>query len=549
MKLERFTEHYDGREFDLLVIGGGITGATVAYEAALRGLSVALVEKNDYASATSSATSKMIHGGLRYLSKFEFGLVRESLRERRILSSIAPNFIHPMPFIFSMYEKDNMSPKAMKIGMMLYELLSYDKNKLPDKYKKMPHYETLTPEKVCELIPVAPIQGLLGGQLYYDCSSHSPERFTLAFIKSAVKFGAKIANYAEMIDFISVKTATMTYVKGIKVKDKITEREMEIKSKLVINCSGPWADILLGKLKNNQHNHELRRSEGIHIVTRKLLETYVFSGIIDKTKHFFLVPYRNRTLIGTTDKEFKGNPDNYKVTKQSIMEFIGDVNSFFGHDGFLKYEDVLYSYGGLRPLVEDQTEDVYHTSRKYEITGELKNGISGLITVEGGKYTTSRRLAEKAINKVIKILQLPNRSSSSEKTFLYNCEIDNYSKFVEDHIQKYSFLKPNQVEYLCKSYGNELDAVLELMNENLEYKQIVNEDGENLAQVVYACRFESAKTLSDILLRRTGIALLGNPGKEIIEKVAEIAAKELSWVKEKKDSEIQQMMDILRIPQ
>lgn len=549
MTMERFIENYHGKEFDLLVIGGGITGATVAYEAASRGLSVALIEKKDFGSATSAATSKMIHGGLRYLSTFEFGLVRESLRERRILSNIAPNFIHPVPFIFSMYKKDKVSAFAMKIGMILYELFSFDKNWLKDKSKKMPYYETISAEKVKELIPIAPTKDLIGGQLYYDCSSHSPERFTLAFVKSAQKYGASVSNYTEMLDFLIEKQGKLKIVKGISALDTLSGKKIEIRSKLVINCAGPWADLVLDKVKKNHEKQELRRSEGIHIVVNKLVENYIFSSSTEKGKHFFLVPYRNKTLIGTTDKEYIGRPDEYKVTKKAILELINDVNKSMEQGELLKYEDVLYTYGGLRPLVEDQTEDVYNSSRKYEITGEKKNGIAGLITVEGGKYTTSRMLAEKAINKAFKILKYPNKASISEKEYIYSSEIEDFAEFIATKQQQYSFLKPEQVTFLAKSYGNEIDKVLSIFTENSELQQILNADGENLAQVIYAIRYEMAKTLPDILLRRTCLALLGNPGKEIIEKIANIAAKELSWKPEKVQEEIQKMETILKIPE
>jgi len=245
--MKRFIETYKNKEFDLIVIGGGITGATVAYEAASRGLSVALLEKNDFGSATSAATSKMIHGGLRYLSTFEFALVRESLKERRVLMNIAPNFVHPMPFIFSVYEKDKVPNYKMKIGMWLYELLSYDKNRLWDKSRTMPKHKSILPDEVLKLVPGALKDGLVGGHLYYDCSSHSPERLTLAFIKSAVRYGAGVANYSEVKDFIIEKGKKYKTIKGVKVTDKLNHTQHEVKGKMVINCAGPWADILLGK--------------------------------------------------------------------------------------------------------------------------------------------------------------------------------------------------------------------------------------------------------------------------------------------------------------
>ena len=327
--MKRFIEDYRGEEYDLIVIGGGITGATVAYEAASRGLSVALIEKSDFGGATSAATSKMIHGGLRYLATNEFGLVRESLKERRVLTNIAPNFIHPASFLFAVYKKDKIPNYLMKIAMLLYELFSFDKNRLWDKSKKMPHHESVSAEQIEKLFPNALKEGLVGGQMYYDCSSHFPERFTLAFIKSAVKYGASVANYTKVEDFITVESDKMKTVKGVKVMDVLSGKKYNINGKIVINCAGPWADILLDKVKKKTGNKELRRSEGIHIITKKLVDKHIFSGSTVLGKHFFLLPYRNHTIIGTTDKEFLGDPDDYKITKKAIVELLDDVNNSF----------------------------------------------------------------------------------------------------------------------------------------------------------------------------------------------------------------------------
>ena len=225
--MERFIDNYKDKEFDLIIIGGGITGATVAYEAASRGISVALLEKSDFGAATSAATSKMIHGGLRYLSTFEFSLVRESLKERRVLTNIAPNFVHPVPFLFSIYKNGKTSNSMMKVGMLLYELFSFDKNWLWDKSKKMPFHKGVSAKKVKKLIPNAIKKDLVGAQIYYDCSSHSPERLTLAFIKSAVKYGASVANYTEVNDFILEDKEKYKSVKGVIVTDKLSGKRYE----------------------------------------------------------------------------------------------------------------------------------------------------------------------------------------------------------------------------------------------------------------------------------------------------------------------------------
>ncbi len=550
--MKRFIESYTGKEFDLIVIGGGITGATVAYEAASRGLSVALIEKSDFGSATSAATSKMIHGGLRYLSTFQFSLVRESLRERRVLTNIAPNFVHPVPFLFSNYKSDKVSTLKMKIAMLLYELFSFDKNWMKDKSKKMPRFKIISTEKIKELVPNANKKELVGAQLYYDCASHSPERLTLAFIKSAINYGASVANYTQMEGFIMEESVKFNTIKGIKVIDTIKNKKINVYGKLVINCAGPWADLVLDKAKSMPThptgNNILRRSEGIHIITNKLVNDYIFSGFTPTDKHFFLVPYRNHTLIGTTDKEFIGNPDEYKVTRKAIEELLEEVNKSFGDGNKIKYEDIVYTYGGLRPLVEEQTEDVYNSSRKYEITGEKKNGIEGLITVEGGKFTTSRRLAEKAVDKALKILKLPKKKSISENTYLKGSEIDNFQDFVLEKQKQYAEFLPERIEYLAKSYGTEIDKLFEIILENPAYKEALNTDGENLAQVVFAIRNEMAKTLPDIMLRRTGLAQLGHPSKETLTKVAKLAAKELNWDDEKMKEEIYKLEKILEIP-
>ncbi len=546
--MKRFIENYQGEEFDLIVIGGGITGATVAYEAASRGLKVALVEKSDFGSATSAATSKMIHGGLRYLSTYEFGLVRESLKERRVLTNIAPNFVHPVPFLFSIYKDSKTSNLMMKIGMLLYELFSFDKNRLWDNSKKMPSHKSISAQGVTNLIPNALTKDLVGAQVYYDCSSHSPERLTLAFIKSAVKYGAHVANYTKVDDFIIEDNAKSKTIKGIKVKDELSRKNHDINAKLVINCAGPWADIVLDKAKENIDDQELRRSEGIHFITKKLVDKYIFTGATLEGKHFFLVPYRNHTLIGTTDKEYIGKPDDYKVTKKAITELLNDVNQSFGDNEKIKYKDILYAYGGLRPLVEDQTEDVYNSSRKYEITGEKKNGIEGLITVEGGKFTTSRMLAEKAIDKALKILKFPKKKSISENQYLNVSNIKNFDDFVEKKQKQYVEVLPDQIEYLAKSYGTEIDKIFSIADNDKTLLEPLNADGENLSQVLFAIRNEMASTLSDIMLRRTGIALLGHPGKETMRKVAKLAAKELDWNNKEMEIEISKMEEILKIP-
>ncbi|MCX8124667.1 MAG: glycerol-3-phosphate dehydrogenase/oxidase [Spirochaetes bacterium] len=541
--MKRFIEENVKESFDCIIIGGGITGAAVAYEAASRGLKVALLEKNDFGWATSAATSKLIHGGLRYLNYLEFGLVRESLRERRILENIAPNFVYPFPFMIPNYNRIETNRWIFKIGMILYDILSYDKGFTWDKSKKIPLHFTLSKQKALEEEPNIRPEGLKAATVYYDCQSIFPERLTLAFIKSAVQYGARVANYAEVVNFIYSNNS----ISGVIVHDTLKGKEVTIKGSLVINCGGPWADIILKKAENGDTKHQIRRSEGIHIITKPMVNKYAVGLMPRKGRHFFLIPWRGYSLIGTTDKEYIGNPDEYKVTKQSIQELLDDVNSAFG-DGKLSFKDIKFAYGGLRPLVEDQVEGTYQSSRRYEIYDNADEGINGLITVEGGKYTTSRNLAVSVMKLVQKKLQRKLPPSFSHSRYLSGCEIKDLEAFFKKAFTTYSSLSKNTIEVCAKYYGTELDALMQLAHSNKKYKEIVTHDGEILAEVVYAIRNEMARTLSDIVFRRTGICTAGNPGDDILHLVAETAAKELKWDQKELKKQLKAVQQQLLLP-
>ncbi|HPB15650.1 MAG TPA: glycerol-3-phosphate dehydrogenase/oxidase [Smithellaceae bacterium] len=546
--MERFIEKNPHEKFDVIVIGGGISGASVAYEAATRGLKVALLEKKDFSWATSAATSKMIHGGLRYLVNGEVRLVRESLRERRVLENIAPNYVYPQPIMMMHHKKPLKNNKrVVKVGMLLYDALSYDKNRTWDPCKRIPAHKTISRREVLRQEPHVRAEGLAGASVFCDCMSIFPERLTLAFIKSAVAHGAKAANYAKVEGFLM---DAGNRVAGVKVKDLLTGEVHDIAGTVTVNCGGPWADLLLAMAKpDGKDTPMLRRSEGIHIITAKRLLSgqYIVGSMTPSGRHFFLIPWRNHTLIGTTDKPFNGNPDDYRVTRESIMELIDDVNRSFG-DGKLSYEDVKHTYGGLRPLVEKETRETYTSSRKYEIYDNKDAGLDGLITVEGGKYTTSRQLAENCLKIVAVKLGRNLGKSVTNKKFLTGCEIKDLNFFMNEARAQDNGLSPATLEYLARNYGTEYREIAKLAREDQSLSETLNNDGEIQAQVVYAVRNEMARTLSDIVMRRTGIGTLGNPGEEVLRKVADVAARELRWDKEKTEKEIAAVVHLLKIP-
>jgi glycerol-3-phosphate dehydrogenase len=392
--------------------------------------------------------------------------------------------------------------------------------------------------------PVVKSENLTGGIIFYDCSSIIPERLTLAFIKSAAKFGADVSNYAKVEDF-SREAGKVT---GVIVRDLLTGKTVELRGKMTINCGGPWADIILDIARGKPGSQHVRRSQGIHIITRKLTNKYVIGALTPDGRYCNIIPWRAHSLIGTTDREYTGDPDNYRVTREAIEDFIGEVNGSFGGNGLIQYSDVMYAYGGLRPLIDDETRDVVKTSRKYEIYDNADNGIQGLVTVEGGKYTTSRNLAENVLKTVMKKWGTPYKISVTAKRRLAGCEIKDIDAFIYSAKAANSDFDESSIDYLARIYGTEFNDVMKIARSDKKYAVPLNADGEMPAQALYAIRQEMACTLTDILLRRTGIGTLGNPGTGVLETIAEIASRELKWGAARIDNELEKAVKALSLP-
>lgn len=538
--LKRYIEEGGPDKFDLVIVGGGITGAAVAYIAAARGLSVALFEKKDYGGATSAATSKLIHGGLRYLANGELKLVRESLRERRILGNIAPNFVYPLPFILPMYKRWRGNIWKMLMGMYLYDALSYDKKDTWDRSKKLENHRLINHRKTIRVEPNLKKENLRNAFYFFDYQSIFPERLTLAFIKSAAEYGASVSNYTPVEGFVFGDGRKIT---GVRVKDIFTGRTREVHAGLVVNCGGTWADKILSLAAGDgESKHRVKRSEGIHIITKKIAGNHVVSLQKADGGHMMIMPWREHSLIGTTDKEFLGDPDEYKVSMESIDEIIENVNTNYGRK--ISREDIIHAYGGLRPLVDDQTKGSYETSRKYEVYDNAVDGIDGMITVEGGKYTTSRSLAREVLRLISVKLSRTLSDPVSDNLYLSGCEIRDMKQFMIRQHLNYKDFSRNTVEYVSRNYGTESQVVFRIARSNTRFAEEVSHDGEILAEVVYAIQYESAKTLRDIMLRRTGIGTLGNPGKAVIDKIASLAAGMMGWNERRKEDEIASLMRV-----
>ncbi|MBI3396168.1 MAG: glycerol-3-phosphate dehydrogenase/oxidase, partial [Spirochaetia bacterium] len=348
--------------YDLIVIGGGITGATILWDAALRGMKAVLLERNDYASGTTQATSKLIHGGLRYLKNGEFGLVRESLRERRTLAHIAPHALRPEAFLMPLYKKGTPGSFLMGTALKLYDLLSFDRNRGISDDLKLPASRYLNRTETLAEEPGILAKDLKGAFVYYDYANVNPERLCSEFIFSARAMGARARNYTEATGIVHQTDSGY----AVAVRDRQTGERATITGRSVVNAGGPWADYIEDMVSGSNH-HKLRRSRGIHAVTKRIVHDKTVVLFREDKTHLFLIPWRNRTIIGTTDATYDGHPDGLRVTKSDVQDLIGGVNRLFGGHR-LGMEDVFYSYAGLRPLVEETSSgSTYNASRKTEI--------------------------------------------------------------------------------------------------------------------------------------------------------------------------------------
>ena len=512
-------------EFDLAVIGGGVTGAAIARDGALRGMKVALIEKSDFASGTSSKSSKMIHGGLRYLKQLDIGLVKESLSERERLLHLAPHLVHAAPYLIPMYSgwKGRLEHQ---IGLFGYDFLAGGSS--------LPRHSDLSKEKTLEEEPLLREENLSGGFIYYDCLVNDA-RLTLALIKSAHEHGALVANYTQAI---GLNTNNESY-KEVRFRELITGGEGIIRARVIVAAVGPWTSELFEL--HRLSGPPIRPTKGVHLVfprDRLQVNKIVVLPTADK-RMIFVVPLGQFTYVGTTDTDYSGPLDNVLVESDDVSYLLSALNKCFPSLN-LDPGDIVSTWAGLRPLMMEEG-DPSKVSRDYYI-GLYDEGIA---VIAGGKLTTHRTMAESIIDQVLErydhLFDGDFSPCSTGEVPLTGGEMKDFPSYLRAQslgLEGRWGLSATNVEHLIHSYGRNHMQILAL---GLQDPKLLKPLGPNCrvvrAQAIYGVEDEMALTLEDFMSRRTD--LLHFNGEAKLEKVvAKLMAKPLGWSRSRRRNEI-----------
>lgn len=515
------------KEYDVLIIGGGINGTAVARDAALRGLRTALVEKEDFGYGTTSRSTRLIHGGLRYLEHFDFGLVREGLREREVLLKTAAHLVKPLPFLVPVYKGDRVGIPKLRAGMILYDLLSWDKS--------MPSHRFLKVQEALEKEPHLKGDGLAGAMVYYDGQVEMPERVSVENVLQAAEHGADIANYALVEEYLMEGGRVI----GAKVRDRLSGQVYQLKGKFVVNAGGPWIDQMNSRLLK-EYQPQMRLTKGTHLLIPQVVNHAIVLLAQSDGRLFFAVPYQGYTLIGTTDTDYKGDLDDIRATKDEVEYLLAETKRIFPT---LPTDEIYYTTAGLRPLVRAKGKSEGATSRNHKIVDHRADGYDGLLSLLGGKITSQRYFAEETVDLITKRMGMRVPSPTRTKPFYGGDFAD--LKSLEDEVVR-SFkgkagLNEAHIRRVVQLYGSKGPDVLNIAASDTELARPLATGSEVLAaEVAYSVEHEMALTTTDFIMRRSGLGLIAGQGMEEAPQVAAVIGKMLGRNQEEIEQDIQE---------
>lgn len=548
--MKRNLDRLTNRSFDLLVIGSGIHGAVAAWDAALRGLSVALIERGDFGSATSQNSLKIVHGGLRYLQDGNLSRIRTMARERTTWMRIAPHLVHPLTCLTPTRQKLSRSRLALGVALTANDILSFDRNHQADLEKRLPGGRIISQMELGNLLPGCDVSASTGAAVWHDAQIYNTERLLLEFVHSAVEAGADVANYVEAMGFPKLDDR----ITGAQVRDVLSGDVFEIRSRMILNCAGAWVDKVL---ENVSIQSSYATSVAMNVIVDKVWSG-VAAGLPSQPSDgrlpqiLFFVPWRDATIIGTWHIPWNATPDEFSVTREVLQPFIDEINS--AHPPLsLTLEDIRHVNWGFLPVNKEDANkrQVRLTRDGVIIDHQKRDNIQGLISVLGVKYTTARVVAEKAIDLAVDKLGVKADKCQTSRTPVNGGKIDDFNAFMQlAKADGFHNLDEETVEHLVYTYGSNYKELLtSIIGQPDLAERIAPDLHVTKAEILHAICHEMALTLADLIQRRTELGSTGMPSFTTLQKCAEIMAGELGWSLEKQTQEIDAVIQKFPIKQ
>ncbi len=545
-------------EFDLVVIGGGMFGAAAALDAARRGLSTALVERADFAGATSAHSFKMVHGGIRYLQHADLVRVRQSARARAAFLRAAPHLVRPLPIVVPTYGWGMKSRPVLRAGMAAYDLLTADRNRgIADPQRRIPWAQFIGRDEVRRRYPGLAAEGLTGAGIFCDGQMHNPPRLVLAYVQSAAAAGAVCANYVEAVGLLQRDGR----VRGIVARDTLEGDRFEIRGRIVLNAAGPYAEHILSQGLGRALDPPTPFSRdayfivrrplvaGDHALTLPSLSSDSDAKLSRGTRHLFLVPWRGATLVGVWHKVHRGHPDSYGIEEVELAAWIDEINRAYRGIG-LTLADVALASAGLVPFGESDPDarglKFAHRSRLVDHRAE--RGLDGLLTLIGVRYTTGPVEAVEAVDLVATRLGRKTPPSCIEHEPVHGGRVEDFEGLVRElAADAPRGLDGPTIRSLAHNHGSEAKAVLRLAAERPALGRRLPESTVLGAEIVQAARSEMAQSLADVVFRRTELGTLGHPGDAALETAARIMADCMGWDCRRREEQMDQVRARLRL--
>lgn len=532
------------RRYDLAVVGGGIFGISIAWEAASRGLSVALIERSDFCAATSANSYKMVHGGIRYMQHGDLPRIRESCRERSSLLRVAPHLVRPLPILVPTYRSLMKSRLAMRTAMSIYDLVTADRNRgISDPINRIPPGKLLSRGACLDLYPDLDTPELTGGALFHDGQMYNPTRLALSFLRSAVEHGAVCANYAEATGLLQHGGRVV----GVEVADRHGGERLQLRAGLVVNAAGPWAQQVLGGVRLDPQPTFSR--DAAFVVPRKLIPAVALAvqgatkdpdALLSRgQRHLFVVPWRDYTLVGVWHVVWDKSPDRVDVPDDDLQGFLDEINAAMPSLG-LQLDDVALWNAGCVLFGENTTgaRNLSYGKRSWIVDHSRTDRLEGLITVIGVRYTTARGVAERAVDLACCKAGLRPQASATEKTPVFGGDYDLFDDLFRGAAAAHASLAERDLTALLRNYGSRYGDVLRYAGDDPSLYETLPGATTLKAEIVHAIRDEAALKLSDVVFRRTELATGEYPGDAALDWCAERMALELDWCETRQREEV-----------